>query len=260
LTKKHKTEKHNLSKRNGMGIVSGASSDKKSKRCFWASLISAVFVIVLFAMIDDMTFTAYMWQVSWLFIILSVGALGASVYYVLKIKKNAIPEDSLLFTPPLILYFSSLFTIWSVVFALSAHRYIPIFIVINIAFIILYFIYLHFKKDFYSFSLYTAVCAGLIWIIKLFGDVDSGIMGIAILVCAIIMLALLAISLLKGINKNTGIFRNKTVLPFAISFAVSAASLVLSRFVSGYEIYFITGLMIWFIIFGIAKAVQIIEE
>ncbi len=258
MTKKHKTEKHDLSKRNNRRIAS--TSDISSKRCFIASLISAVCVIILFAMMDNMTFTAYLWKVSWLFIILGVSAVGASVYYTVKVKNASVSEDRLLFTPSLALYFSSLLAVWSVIFALSAQRYIPIFIVINVAFIILYFIHLHFKRDFFSFSLYTATCAGLVWLTKIFGAINTGIVGIAVFVCALIALALFAISLIMVINKSGEGSKRITLLPFAVSYAISAVSLILSIFVTGYEFYFITGLMIWFIIFGIVKAVQLIAE
>lgn len=257
MTKKQKTEKYD-NKTNKKNILR-AASDITEKRCFVASLISAIAVIILFAMMDDMTFTAYMWKISWIFIILGIAALGSAIYYKLKMKKASASEEKLLFTPSLLLYFSSLFTVWSVIFAFSAHRYIPIFIVINIAFIILYFIYLHFGKDFFSFSLYTAVSAGLIWIVRLFGAVQTGVIGISILVCSITVLALLAVSLIKNTNKDHVGSKKLPIMPFAISFAISAASLLLTLFVPGYEFYFITALMIWFIIFGIIKAVQIIE-
>ena len=83
-------------------------------------------------------------------------------------------------------------------------------------------------------------------------------MGIVILISSIVFLALFAAYLIKDSNKGKNSFKLSKILPFTVSFAVSAASLILALFVTGYELYFITALMIWFIFFGIVKAVQII--
>jgi len=260
LTKKNKVNKNKAART----AIKKNISNVPSRRCLVSALIAAVFVIVLLALRDDIDTTLFLWEHSWALTASAVILLGLSVFFKIKVKSSGTSESSLIFSPNMAIAASSVFLFWTLVFMFTADRTTPLFIAALFAFIVLYFIYVNLDRAFFIFSLYTVACAGLIWVSGIFGLIGLSLKGIICAVGIFLLTAALPVFILiskKG-NAKGGVFAevySSSIVPFIITFAISVISIAVSLIMAGLEIYFAMAQLIWFIVFGVIKAVKILE-
>ncbi len=247
---------------------------KASKRCVLTSLLLTVFIILMLYIISDFEATLNVWQLSVAGIVVGAISVAASlVYFIITVKRR--DGKDAVFTPGFLLMASSLFLTWVILFRLFANRFSPVFIAFNICYIILIFIRTYLGKNAFVFSLFTVLCGITIWFFRIFELPSLGARGVSAYIISGAAAAAFTVFVILTSKKTRGQEnaekeneKKKTALldppaaiwPFPVTLGIFLASLALSFFFSGYEIYLISVMAVWLIAFGIIKSIQIIGE
>jgi len=200
-------------------------------------------------------------------VITGVLVAGSLSFLIYRVKSNINEKETVLHSKGV--FITALFWFLSdLIIFLTYQKWIPVMTAAAITATVLVYVYYLYQREFFYFSLFTAICCFFLYFTESY-FLSSGLrmaFRILLITCAAFILAF-AVVLKKGkgkiksksFNKNIQILeKNSKYLPFFILAALVALVAVAGFFISTSFLYLIFAVVGYFIIIGIYFTIKII--